>query len=170
MDAEQVVIDGAFDQVEQAPTDQEEPDEGPDRPERGRSPTRPPEEGQPGGGEDVGDCVEEPVGEGLDLRAPNRGRRPAIGAAQQAVPLEDLVEDDAVEEAAESHAQQQRSAARVALGASGRATSASQNDFGQSINSTTRSHRTSPGKPVLTQSPDVRNRVGSTAETNRVAT
>jgi hypothetical protein len=49
--------------------------------------------------------MEEPVGEGVVLKADNAGRRTATFGCEHVVPLENLVEGDAVHEAAEADAQ-----------------------------------------------------------------
>jgi hypothetical protein len=50
--------------------------------------------------------MEEPVGQGVGLEPGHRVRRVVDGGREHVVPLQDLVEDDAVHEPAEAHSQQ----------------------------------------------------------------
>jgi hypothetical protein len=104
VDAEQVVVDDALDQVEPAPPGEEEPAEA-------TPPADPSGAGQepdPEDDEQPGDDVEQPVPERVLLERPDRGvgeRGVAVLGGEQVVPLQDLVQDDAVEEAAETDAE-----------------------------------------------------------------
>ena len=51
--------------------------------------------------------MEQSVGQGVGLETDDGGRRVAVGGGQHVVPLEDLVQQDPVDEAAEPDAQQQ---------------------------------------------------------------
>ena len=66
-----------------------------------------PKQPQPEGDREPRRRVEEPIGKRVRLEASNRGRRIAPFARQQVMPLQDLVEDDPVHEAAQADAQQQ---------------------------------------------------------------
>jgi hypothetical protein len=96
--AEDLMVNEALDEVEEAPADEHPSEKRPTAdcppPVRRSSPEKPDADGDryPRGG------MEESIGERVVLQAPNRGLRVIPFAAQQVVPLEDLVEDDAVHE------------------------------------------------------------------------
>src|SRR5829696_1814190 len=72
----------------------------------------PPEGGDPDGDGDPGERMEEAVRKRVRLEARHRRGRVAALAAQHVVPLEDLVEDDAVDEPAEPDAEEDAGRAR----------------------------------------------------------
>lgn len=105
VEREDVVVDGALDEVEGPPTHQQETRQRLAGPRYVRITARMPREPEAGGVGDVGHGVEEAVLEGVGLEAGDGGGRMAALAGEQVVPLEDLVEDDAVEEAANGDAE-----------------------------------------------------------------
>jgi hypothetical protein len=64
--------------------------------------TRRPEHDESDGGRDRWCGVEQPVEQGADVQVSDAVRRVA-GAGEHVMPLQDLLEDDAVREAAEPH-------------------------------------------------------------------
>ena len=105
VNAEQVMVDHALNHIENAEADQHRPGEefpGPPemRPMRGT-----PERDQSEHDEDVGRGVEEPVEEGVDLQVLDAVRWIA-GARDHVMPLEHLVQHDAVEEPPEAQAEE----------------------------------------------------------------
>jgi hypothetical protein len=98
VDAEQVMIDDSFDQVEQTEADQERAGEQLGRPSYVPATGRPPQNPQPDRDEDVGGRVKKALPEGVDLQIFDAGGGIAC-VGQHMVPLQDLMHDDAVEEA-----------------------------------------------------------------------
>ena len=101
---EQVVVDDALDEVERSPAGEQQPEQrgrasgAPSLPRRHSSPTP--------ARRDPGASVEEAVGERVGLQPGDGRRRGGRRCRQQVVPLQDLVQHDAVDEAAEPDAEQ----------------------------------------------------------------
>src|SRR5215211_1267031 len=106
MEAEDLVVEEAFDEVEETPSDEDPSDKRAaadcPAPLRRSSPEDPYSQGHC----DPGSSVEEAVREGVVLETGDRGRRVVIFAAQEVVPLEDLMEDDPVDEPTQTNADQ----------------------------------------------------------------
>src|SRR5829696_4439265 len=116
MQAENLMVNETLDEVERAPAD-EHPSEkrlAADRPPPVRRPS--PEKQDAGGDRHPRDGMEEPIGERVVLQAPDGGRRVFPFAAQQVVPLEDLMEDNAVHEPPETDPDQDCWRSRTACG------------------------------------------------------
>ena len=105
--AEQVMIDETLDQVERTPADEEETDVR--APWRGHPSLLPHADGKPHPDEheDPRRQVEQTVGDRVRLQPGDRRRRVSVGGRQHVMPLQDLVQDDAIDEAAQPDAQQQ---------------------------------------------------------------
>ncbi len=104
VDPEQLVIDRSLGEVESAPADQHEADQRADA--VGDPPAGSPQEHEPDRHEQPGRGVEEAVREGVRLEPGDGGLGIALGAREHVVPLQDLVQHDAVHEAAEAYAQE----------------------------------------------------------------
>jgi hypothetical protein len=104
VDAEQLMVDDPLDRVEEAEADEEGAGQHPVRPGEVLPVRGAPEDEEPGDDEEVGRRVEEAVPEGVELEALEVGDR--VPAAQHVVPLQHLVQHDAVEEAAEAEAEE----------------------------------------------------------------
>jgi hypothetical protein len=103
--AEQMVVDETLGDVEEPPAEQHPAGEHAARADAHVRPRGPPEEPDADGSEDPRRRVEEPVGEGVRLE-PGDGRlRIAALAREHVVPLQDLVQHDAVHEAAQPDAE-----------------------------------------------------------------
>ena len=102
MDAEQLVIDDAFEDVERAPADENEPVK--------HAPRRHAVTDQRETREDHDQHrgVEEAVRERVHLEAVLGRDRPTLGAREHVVPLENLMEEDPIDEPAEANAEQGR--------------------------------------------------------------
>src|SRR5688500_377203 len=105
MKAEQLMVNDAFDEVEDAPA-REHPAE--EHSSRGVGPVsqRAPEHPQADGGEEPGGDVEEAVRTHVGFHAFQSGCGPAVRAGKHVVPLSDLVENDAVQESSEAESEQ----------------------------------------------------------------
>ena len=105
--AEQLVVHHPLNEVEDAPSEQESAGQqlaGPGEvPPMGRAP----QDEQPDNDEDIGAAVEQPVPKGVELQVAESVNW--IPTAQHMVPLEHLVQDDAIEEAAKAKAEQDTS-------------------------------------------------------------
>jgi hypothetical protein len=115
VDPQQVVVHQALDQVEQSPTGEHQ------APERTGRPHRPPRAVRTRGekadaGEDAqpGEDMEEPVPEGVGLQPAHRVGRVVrhsepvgVRSREHVVPLQHLVQEYAVQEPAETHAEKQ---------------------------------------------------------------
>jgi hypothetical protein len=103
--AEQVVVDDALDEVEEAEAHQHRARQQLPRPAHMGAVRPSPQHDQAEQDEDVGSGMKEPVPERVDLQV-----RHAVGritrAGEHVVPLEHLMQHDAVEEAAEAKAEQ----------------------------------------------------------------
>jgi hypothetical protein len=102
----QLVVDQALHQVEDAPAGEEQPEVHPPRRRQVAAPPGPEQKDRGGRDEDPRRQVEQPVDEGVRLE-PRDGIHPlaAVVTREHVVPLEDLVEDDAVDEAPEPEPQ-----------------------------------------------------------------
>jgi hypothetical protein len=98
MDAEELVVDQTLDEIEGAPPRQQHSEV--NAPRRGQLPSLPgPHRQQHAtGDEEPGRQVEEPVGEGVRLEAGDRTARMVTRIREQVMPLQDLMENDAVDE------------------------------------------------------------------------
>jgi hypothetical protein len=105
VDPEQVVIDDTFHQVEDAEAHEDATHQELTRPTDVGPARRPPEDDQAKHDEDVSDRVEEPVPQRIDLEVFDAGRW-ISGARQHVMPLQDLVQDDAVEKAAQAQSKE----------------------------------------------------------------
>gem|GEM_PF-4383912 len=99
VDAERPVGQDAVDDVPEAEADHQRPDQPPAR-RLVTPPARPPQAPQAEGGDHIHQRVEDTVPQHLPAQVTRPGHE-----AQQVVPLQDLVQQDAVEEAAEPEAQ-----------------------------------------------------------------
>jgi hypothetical protein len=114
--AENLMVDETLDEVEEAPAD-EHPSEKrltADCPPPVRRSS--PEEADADGDRYPRGGMEESIGERVVLQAPDRRLRVSSFAAQQVVPLEDLVEDDAVHEPPETDPDQDSWRSRTTSG------------------------------------------------------
>ena len=120
VDAEDVVIDDPFDEVEEAPADEHPADERApaDRP----APVRgaPPENPDAYSDSNPGGSVKEAVKECVGLEPCDGGGRVVALVGEHVVPLKDLVKDDAVHESAQADAQKDSGGARSGHGLHGR--------------------------------------------------
>ena len=105
VDAEQLVVDQTLDEVEDAPPRQHHPDVSPPGRRQLLSPPRPHGQQHGYGHKEPRREVEEPVGERVRLEAGDRVAWMIPGVREQVVPLQDLVEQDAVDEPPEAEAQ-----------------------------------------------------------------
>src|SRR5215212_1849158 len=102
VDAENLVVDDPFDEVEGAPADDDPARES--VPRFGPAPralVAPPEQPDAASDSEPGEGVEETVGNRVLLQVVHACRREPGASGQHVVPLEDLVEHDAVHEPAE---------------------------------------------------------------------
>ena len=97
-----VVIDDTLDYVERAPADQQPAYQQHRGPTDVGQPSGTPQQSKPYGCAYVSGGVKEPVPDGVQLEVSDRVRRVAR-AGEHVVPLQNLVQYDAVEEAAEAH-------------------------------------------------------------------
>jgi hypothetical protein len=96
VDAEEVMIDEALDEVEQPRTDEQRADERSPPHESPELPAGAPQEDEPEHGHDPGGAVKEAVGEGIQLDVvPDRL---VLDRGEHVMPLEHLVQQDAVGE------------------------------------------------------------------------
>jgi hypothetical protein len=103
MKSKDVVIDHAFDDVEEAPTFERESEELPPGPgEVVVAGSAPQEDGRGNEGEDRGQ-VEQSVGKRVEFEAANGRHWTAGFARQHVVPLKDLVENHAIEQSSEAN-------------------------------------------------------------------
>jgi len=113
MESENLVVDEAFNEVEETPSNEDPSDKRAaadcPAPPRRSSPEDPYSHGHC----DPGTCMEEAVREGIVLETAHRGRRVVIFAAQEVVPLEDLMEDNPVHEPTQTNADQDSWCART---------------------------------------------------------
>jgi hypothetical protein len=109
MEAEELVVDQPLDEIEGAPSGEQQPGVCP--PGRRKLAALPCSQHQArrDGDEDPGRQVEEAVDEGVGLEPRHRVHRLAPGIpGEHVVPLEDLMEHDAVDEPAEAESQDER--------------------------------------------------------------
>ncbi len=99
------MVGQAFDQVEQSEAQQDRADQAASGPVHRASAHRAPDHHQGGQHEAVGGHVEDAVPKRVDLQVVHAVGRKA-GAADHVVPLQHLVQHDAVEEAAQAQAEQ----------------------------------------------------------------
>jgi hypothetical protein len=105
VDPEKVVVDDAFDQVEDAEAHEDAPHQELTQPAEMGPTGRPPQDDQAEHDEHVRGRVEQPVPERVDLEVSTLvGGKP--GARQHVMPLQDLVQDDAVEQAAQAQSKE----------------------------------------------------------------
>src|SRR3954467_11770329 len=105
MKAEKLMVDGALTHIEQTEAYQESAEEQLARPAEMGAPCGPPEKSQPNGDEHVGERLKEPVPERVDLQVLEAVGRIA-GSRDHMVPLQQLMQDDPVEKAAETEAEE----------------------------------------------------------------
>jgi hypothetical protein len=105
VEAEDLVVDRALHEVEEPEAEEDRARQELARPADMRVPPGAPEDHEARDGEDVGAGVEDAVPEGVDLQVLDGVRRIAR-ARDEMVPLQQLVQHDAVEEPAEAEAQQ----------------------------------------------------------------
>ena len=103
---EKVVVHEALDEIENAPSNEHPPNQGSAAHRLVRRLAASPKQPQSEGDREPRRRVEEPVGKRVRLEPSHRCRRIAPFARQQVMPLQDLVENDPVHEAAQAHAQQ----------------------------------------------------------------
>lgn len=105
VEAENLMIDNAFDQVECSEADEHCRDEVGRRPAEMAEATGPPKDEETGEHEDVGTRMEDAVPEGVQFKVLDRCDR--VPGTEHMMPLQKLVKNNAVEEASESEAQEQ---------------------------------------------------------------
>ena len=108
MDAEELVVDQTLDEIEGAPARQQHPDM--NAPRRRQLPSLPGPYRQQHATDDEEPCrqVEEPVGEGVRLETGDCTARMVPRVREQVMPLQDLVENDAVDEPTKAQPQDER--------------------------------------------------------------
>ena len=108
VDTEQLVVDQAFDDVEDSPAGEHHPDVG--APWWRQLSPLPRSNGQTQRrhDDDPGRKVKEPVRQGVRLESLHRIAGVGIGAGEYVVPLKDLVEDDPIDKASETETHQER--------------------------------------------------------------
>src|SRR4051812_27830166 len=101
MNAKQLVIDQALDQIKDTPTDQHCADQDTRRPCDATARTCSPQHGQADQREQVGHGMKQPIRERVQIEIRNTGGWVA-SAGKHVMPLQNLVEDDSIEESAEA--------------------------------------------------------------------
>ncbi len=105
---ENVMVDDAFDHVEHPPACREQTGEHP-APARAVNRHAIPEERQSGDRRNPGERMEHPVREGVVLQPCDRRHRETALGGEHVVPLQDLVEDDAVDKSSKANPQENAS-------------------------------------------------------------
>ncbi len=107
MNLNDMVVDDSLDEVEESLTDKLPADEGPGRPRAVRRPYRLPEEHQSGNRKEIGCGVEETVAQRVDLKSGHGGDRVAGDVADHMVPLEKLMQHNAIEAPTQAKTEQE---------------------------------------------------------------
>ena len=102
MDLQDLVVDGAFDQIEEAPAEEDGAEAAPCPRATRRALDRAPQQNDADGHRGPGEGVEEAVPDHVDLLVDERVAEHAVG--EHVVQLQDLVKQDAVDEAAHADA------------------------------------------------------------------
>lgn len=107
VDGQDLVIDDAFNEVEAASAHQEQANEEPSRPRGMRLACSTPEQEKPRDGCHVRKGMEDAIPERIHLQARDRIGRVIPLAGQHVMPLQDLVQDNAIKEPAKPDTQEQ---------------------------------------------------------------